>query len=228
MTDDSEIVQRRAVLTGAAVLGAGLAAAAPAEAAVSGAPAAWAPAREKLDDWLDIPAAHRFLFDCVTPPGVPTLLGSARNYYLANRDAYGLEPSRLAVVVIFRTAAVPFGYTDAIWAKYGRVLGPNAQVIDPATGAAPTRNIFNVKGAPGPGAGGVVLSDLADRGAQFAICETATRGVAQALAAATGGQAAAIHAELAANLIANARLVPAGIVTLNRAQERGYAVSHIG
>ena len=38
----------------------------------------------------------------------------------------------------------------------------------------------------------------------------------------------AIMDELKANMIPNAVMVPAGIVTLNRAQERGYSASSCG
>ena len=41
----------------------------------------------------------------------------------------------------------------------------------------------------------------------------------------TGGTADAIYKELAANLIDKARLVPAGIVAVNRAQEHGYSIT---
>ena len=43
---------------------------------------------------------------------------------------------------------------------------------------------------------------------------------------ATGGDADTIYNELAANLIPNSHLVPAGIVAVNRAQERGYSAVH--
>ena len=33
-----------------------------------------------------------------------------------------------------------------------------------------------------------------------------------------------LYKELTANLVANARMVPAGIVAVNRAQERGYTL----
>ncbi len=33
--------------------------------------------------------------------------------------------------------------------------------------------------------------------------------------------------EMKANLLPNARLVPAGIVTVNRAQERGYSLATV-
>jgi intracellular sulfur oxidation DsrE/DsrF family protein len=62
---------------------------------------------------------------------------------------------------------------------------------------------------------------------QLAVCATSTRGYAAAIAQATGGQANAIFEELAANLVPNSRLVPAGIVAVNRAQERGYSLVSI-
>jgi intracellular sulfur oxidation DsrE/DsrF family protein len=39
-----------------------------------------------------------------------------------------------------------------------------------------------------------------------------------------GGSTDTIYNELVANLISNSRMVPAGIVTVNRAQERGYSL----
>jgi intracellular sulfur oxidation DsrE/DsrF family protein len=36
-----------------------------------------------------------------------------------------------------------------------------------------------------------------------------------------------VFEEMKANLLPNARLVPAGIVAVNRAQERGYALASV-
>jgi intracellular sulfur oxidation DsrE/DsrF family protein len=52
----------------------------------------------------------------------------------------------------------------------------------------------------------------------------ATGRLAGTIAQATGSTAEAITAELTANLVPNAHMVPAGIVTVNRAQERGYTL----
>jgi len=51
----------------------------------------------------------------------------------------------------------------------------------------------------------------------------ATKQIAEPLAAASGGKAESVFKELSTNLVANSRFVPAGIVAVNRAQERGYA-----
>jgi intracellular sulfur oxidation DsrE/DsrF family protein len=50
----------------------------------------------------------------------------------------------------------------------------------------------------------------------------ATRRLAGTIANAVSGNADAIFAEISANLVNNGRMVPAGIIAVNRAQERGY------
>jgi hypothetical protein len=50
-----------------------------------------------------------------------------------------------------------------------------------------------------------------------------TRTIAGRIAKGTGAKPDAIVKEISANLISNSHLVPAGIVAVNRAQERGYS-----
>jgi intracellular sulfur oxidation DsrE/DsrF family protein len=45
------------------------------------------------------------------------------------------------------------------------------------------------------------------------------------IARAVDGKRDEIYKELSANLITNGRLVPAGILAVNRAQERGYSIT---
>ena len=66
------------------------------------------------------------------------------------------------------------------------------------------------------------LATLAGQGVQFAVCAMATRRLAGQIARG-GGNVDAVFAELGANLVTNGRLVPAGIVAVGRAQERGYS-----
>ena len=61
-------------------------------------------------------------------------------------------------------------------------------------------------------------------GVQFAVCSMATTRISGTIARATGGDAKTIFTELTANLVDNARMVPAGIVAVSRAQERGYTL----
>ena len=69
---------------------------------------------------------------------------------------------------------------------------------------------------------GVTLDSLIKRGLHLGVCRLATRNLAGLAATATGGDANKINDELIANIVTNAHMVPAGIVAVNRAQERGY------
>jgi len=53
-------------------------------------------------------------------------------------------------------------------------------------------------------------------------------GACAAIAESTGGKADDVYKELADHLVQNSHLVPAGIVAVNRAQERGYSLAYVG
>jgi intracellular sulfur oxidation DsrE/DsrF family protein len=183
----------------------------------------WQPAREEQDDWLDrIEGRHRIVFDATTPEAFGYALLFAGNYYIANADGYGLKDNDLAVVIVARHHATPFAFNDGMWKKYGKPLSKLANFVDPRTKSAPTSNVYNLPlDIKLPNRGGTVDA-LIKRGVQFAVCQVATQGLAEPLAAAVGGTADSVYKELSANLVGNSRLVAAGIVAVNRAQERGY------
>ena len=192
----------------------------------SSAPARWEPARHEKDDWLVKPASkHRVVFDTTTPEGFAEALAFAGNFLRVNRSDYGLENSDLAVVIVARHRSAAFGYNDAMWAKYGVALAARAKVDEPKTKLPPKTNLYNV-----PGLGdllpnrGTTVDSLVKQGVQLAVCTLSTHGNAAVIAGTTGGNAEAIFNELSANLMTNARLVPAGIVAVNRAQEHGYTL----
>jgi intracellular sulfur oxidation DsrE/DsrF family protein len=184
----------------------------------------WQPAREEQDDWLDrIEGKHRIVFDATTPEGFGYALLFANNYYIANADGYGLKDSDLAVVIVARHHATPFAFNDAMWEKYGKPLSKLANFTDPRTRSTPSSNLYNLPlDIKLPNRGGTIDA-LIKRGVQFAVCQVATQGLAEPLAAGVGGNADSVFKELSANLVGNSRLVPAGIVAVTRAQERGYS-----
>jgi intracellular sulfur oxidation DsrE/DsrF family protein len=175
----------------------------------------WQPAREAKDDWFDqIPGKHRLFFDTLTDGGLREARGFVNNYFDGSKSGYGLESSDLAVVLCLRHSSTPFGYNDAFWAKYGPAIAESLKLADPALTANPHR---------------AQLDALAKRGVQYAVCEMASHRYAGILARRIdGGSAEAIYKEMAASLIGNARLVPAGIIAVNRAQERGYSIAYTG
>lgn len=207
--------------TGLGFLGvAGIGSPIAAEQAASDKP--WQAARHPQDDWYDkIPGQHRFVFDTTSPVGMASALRFANNYFTANQKEYGLKDSDLAVVIIARHKATSFAYTDTIWAKYGKQLSEQAEFTDPKTKEPPKINVY-----AGPGDGSDqsgTMDALIKKGVQFAVCQMASRAIAGRIAKATGGDADAIFKEIGANLIPNSHFVAAGIVAVNRAQERGYS-----
>ena len=205
------------------VLGTTLAAGESASAAQASGSGGWQPTRHAQDDWLDrVPGKHRFVFDTTSPAGIGAALLYANNFFLTSQSGYGLGNADAAVVIVARHDSTPFAYTDAVWAKYGAALARRSGFDDPKTKQRPTINVYNAEGYNELPSMGTTVDSLVKRGVHFAVCQMATRFLARGIAQATGGNADAVYDELVANLVGNAHMVPAGIVAVNRAQERGY------
>jgi len=224
MSDDLSrfLVARRAFFAklgvGVAAFGAAAGASAPGGAQTAG---AFRPASHTPDDWLDqLPGRHRLVLDATTPGAADTARLYADNFFVANKSGYGLEPRDLAVVIVLRHHATAFAYNDAMWAKYGAAMSQELTFTDPKTKQAPTTNVYN--------SSGVTLASLIERGVHLAVCGLATRYFAGVLARGGRGSTDDIFKELSANLLGNAHLVSAGIVVVNRAQERGYTFAYVG
>jgi intracellular sulfur oxidation DsrE/DsrF family protein len=178
------------------------------------------PATHAEDGWLDnLPGRHRLVIDAVSPAGVDDTLLYAYNFLTANKTGYGVDATDLAIVIVLRHHATAFGYNDAMWTKHGTALSRILAFTDADTHAAPTKNVHN--------ASGLTLDSLAARGVRFAVCAVATRALAVGIAG-SPVRAQPIFEELSSNLIGASTLVPAGIVTISRAQERGYTFAYAG
>lgn len=221
-TPRREFVARMA--SGAAIVGA-----VPALAALGCAPAA-APAAppqtgDELDTWFAaMKAPYKVLYDCVQASGGPDGIMFARNFMKFSGDKLGTKDADMNVIVSFRHFATPYGYTDAMWAKYPQ-FGTMLKIDDPKTKKPSTRNVpmhDDIEDQPGAN-----IPALVARGVHFTVCGAATEFIAGILAGKTG-DAKAIEAELAANLIPNARMVPAGVVGVQRAQKAGFAYTFAG
>jgi intracellular sulfur oxidation DsrE/DsrF family protein len=208
----SSPLARRLFLTGTGMTVLGAAAAGVPAAAQTPGGARWQPERHTQDDWLDqIPGKHRLVFDTTETSGMSSALQYATNYYLANNTGYGLQNSDLAVVIIARHFSTPYAYDESMWTKYG------VQISDFADkGKEPSmRNPY-----------GRQVATLTGRGTHFAVCQLATTRISGLIAQAFNAKADDIYNEITAHLIPNAHMAPAGIVAVNRAQERGYALVH--
>lgn len=222
MTEERDSVARRAMVSGMSLgaLALGVLSGSAAQAQSAGAQ----PARHPEDNWMDRPnAKHRLVIDSTIINGGGSALAFAGNFITANGAGYKLSPSDLAIVVVFRHFSTPIAYNDAMWAKYGNTFSAPSKFTDPKTNQPPKSNLFN---AMGYGLSltnfGQTIDGLAKQGVQFAVCDMATHFFAAQIAGQTKGNADAIYREIVANLIPNAHLAAAGIVAVNRAQERGY------
>jgi hypothetical protein len=228
---DDDTIGRRSLMTGVGIaVAAGFVAAgasAPAQAAKGR--ARFEPARHKLDAWFDeVPGHHRVFIDSATAVGGAYTLGYAFNLRNATNPAYAGEPADFAIVICFRHFSTPFGFGDALWAKYGQYFNDFMTYPDPVTGAAPKINLMNSAAVKTLGNRGETIDMQTAKGTQFAVCNTATRGVAGLIAGRTAGNVDAIHNELVAGAVKGARFVPAGVIALTRAQEYGYSVLTTG
>ena len=216
---------RRSLVTG---LGAAAAAfALGSKPAGAQAPAtAFKPTRHPQDAWLDaVPGKHRSFIDCSTVSGAGEGILYANNLYVANKSGYGVDEKDVAVVVCMRHFATVFAYTNAIWGKYGKAMSDLVGFTDPKTKQVPMTNLLYSADY------GMTMSNLGNtipsvvmRGTQFAICDMATHFISGQVAAAVKGSPDDRYKEFAANLIPNGRLVAAGVVAVNRAQEFGYTL----
>jgi hypothetical protein len=219
---------RRSFLTrlgaGVTVAGGALASGVPLANAQSS--SSFRPAMHAQDDWMDkIPGKHRLVLDATTPASFGAALAYANNFLTANKDGYGLTDQDGAVIIVARHFATTYAYNDAMWAKYGKAIPPMAGLDDPKTKQRPTINLYAAAGYNDLPSLGTTIPAVLQRGIHFAVCQMATQFFAGMLAQATGGTADAVYKELASNLVGNSHLAAAGIVAVNRAQERGYTLA---
>jgi hypothetical protein len=227
MDNKEEKVQRRSLMTGMGAAIAGIAVTAAAAPARAQQATGFQPARHAEDAWFDVPdVTHRVFVDTASGRGGSDALRYAANILNAHKSAYAGKDEDYAMVICFRHASVAFGYNDVLWAKYGKTFQGMTQLPDPATNDNPTVNPVNIAGS-GPFAG-THVDGLAARGVRYAVCATATRGMAGQIARATSQDVEDVFNEISQNLVGNARLVPAGVIAATRSQEYGYSLLSVG
>ncbi|MBZ5556552.1 MAG: hypothetical protein LAO77_04685 [Acidobacteriia bacterium] len=235
-----DLSARRSFLSrmGAAVAAFGIGSAASAEAQTkTSAPApaaaaarAFRAAHHVQDDWMDkFPGKHRIVIDAVTPHGAGEAVLFANNLYLSHKTAYNLTDKDLAIVIVMRHFATPFAFTDAVWAKYGKPMGAMLEFKDPKTKEAPSTNLYqsSAYGLELPNLG-TTIEDVRKKGTYIAICDQATRFAAQGIAGMVGSTMDAVYKDFTSNTVPDSRFVPAGVLAVTRAQEKGYTLIYAG
>jgi len=169
------------------------------------------------DAWLDdFKGQHKNIYDCTSVENGPMGWTFARNFLTANTGPiYQLKDADINAIVSVRHSASVFGFNDAMWAKYK--LGESQKVNDSSGAPAVKNPQVNV------------ANDLAKRGVIVAVCGLALARISRTVASDAGAAAADVEADLRANLVTpTARVVAAGVIVTNRAQEKGFAYTYVG
>jgi len=218
---------RREFLTklGAGVTVAGVSGVGRVELANAQTAAAFSPAKHPQDDWMDrIPGKHRLVIDTTTPASLGAALAYANNFLNASAE-YGLKADDNAVIIIARHFSTMFAFNDAMWAKYGKFAPPFATLIDSKTKQPAAINLFAASGYQDLPNMGTTITEVVGKGVHFAVCNLATTFFSGMLAQAAGGRQPDVYKELTGNMVGNSHLAPAGIIAVNRAQERGFTLA---
>ena len=171
--------------------------------------------RHEQDAWLDaLTGLHRQVYDIVTPAGAIGI-AFARNFLTANADGYGLADKDVSVVVSLRHSGIAYAFGDALWAQYG--LGEAFDVRESGGQSPPDRNPQVA-----------MITALQKRGVVFTVCGMALRRRATEAAQRAGKSADAMRDEWRRGLIPGVVEVVAGVIAVNRAQERGFSYVYAG
>lgn len=178
------------------------------------------------DHWLDaLTGKHRQIYDVTSLEKASQGAAFARNFLNANNTGYGLADADVNAVVSFRHEAFAMGLADAMWEKYK--LGELLKYNDPRTSAPAIRNT-SAGSADDTRNGSASLAALHARGVVFTVCGMAMAAFAGQAARRAGAETDATLADFRANLVPGAIEVVAGVIAVNRAQERGLSYVYVG
>jgi intracellular sulfur oxidation DsrE/DsrF family protein len=163
------------------------------------------------DAWMrQLKGKHRQFFHAVDLNDRAMLMAS--NYLDSYEHDFAAKPGEVNAVIGVHGPALGIGFTDAAWAKYG--FGKSGNVTDPATKEAAVRNLFATGGE-------LAVDTLQKRGVVFLMCNTALPIRSRALAKERGETYEVVYKDLAESRLPGTILVPAMVVAINRAEEKG-------
>ena len=165
----------------------------------------------KHDAWMQqLKGKHRQLFHALDLNDRAMLMAS--NYLDAYENEFAEKRGEATAVIGVHGGALNLAFTDAAWTKYA--LGKAANFIDPTTKEPAIRNTFATGGE-------LSVDTLQKRGVLFLVCNTALRLRSRALAKERGETYEVVYKDLESSRLPGTILVPALVVAINRAQEKG-------
>jgi intracellular sulfur oxidation DsrE/DsrF family protein len=178
------------------------------------------------DPWIKaLKGKHKQVFDAPdTNAGFPFMF--AATYLQTMMEHYKLAATEVSAMVVVRHFGTGMGLNDSIWKKYN--LGKMLNVLDPATKAPATRNIF-YKSKPGDMMNIDASADkIIAKGVVVGVCGFALKALSGMAAEGAGMKADAAHAEWIAGVIPGAFVLPSGVLGVAKAQEAGCTYCYAG
>lgn len=169
---------------------------------------------------------HRQVFESVSPllvaPGVASIYIHMQNTMNAYETSFGYGRGKLATLGVLIGPSIIFALNDAMWKKYG--FGA-AMKLDPTNTYYRAGSNLDLSASPDDPNG--IYQDwsaqaVLKRGGSFMVCHNATTAVAGMFAGKMGLQPPDVLAEFKANMLPGFMLVPAGVATVQLAQENGW------
>ena len=170
--------------------------------------------------------AHKQVFQSSSPllvaPGIASLYIHMQNSMNAHEFSLGFGRSSLATLGVLLGASVVFGLNDAMWKKYG--FGETLKLA-PANSYYKASSALNLAASPDDANG--IYQDwsaqaVLHRGGAFMICHNAMTAVAALFAQKTGATPQAVLTDFEKNVLAGFQVVPAGVATVQLAQQHGW------
>lgn len=186
------------------------------------------------DRWMsEITGTHKCLFDFPQHKKGAGLV-HIYNYIATYQAAYGVEIEDISTVGTLYSAggdsSIPMAFNDAMWGKYK--FGEYMSLDDPRTGKAAVRNLFYKTmdgdelprvGTIGPFPDASISALQSKMGTVFLLCNNAATALGMDLARLGFGDAAEITAELKENMMPGIHVVPAMVISIEKAQAAGIA-----
>lgn len=174
--------------------------------------------QKSFEAWLDrIKGKHKQVFDSMLPDNGMALAWS-RVFLMTNKQL-GVPESDCTSVLVLRHDSIPIAMESSLWAKYK--FGEVFHINDMATNKPSVRNMFwkpQPNELPLPG---MALNELLDSGVLVGVCDLALTFYSRRVAASMNISAEECKKEWVAGVFPGIEIVPSGVLTINRAQERG-------
>lgn len=171
--------------------------------------------------WLDrLGGSHGQFFDMAGISGGKALQQS-RNFLNAYRDAFGVESDDIDLVIGMHGSAAVLAFDDSAWGEFD--LGEHVKVKDPATAAGAERNVFAGGNGDPVVPADATIGALQRRGVIFLLCNNAFNRLVGELARKGHGSTEDVRQRLLDHLLPGVEVVPALVVAVNQAHEKGLS-----